>query len=120
MEYGSSCKNSPGDPVRLTTGSEDDFAPAWSPDGRFIAFLQARVHSHAAVVIMPAVGGPERELAVITFEGAALLAIGRIFWPRPTLHGRPIANGFLRWTGASLWKLTTLYGYPSRAVKSER
>ena len=48
-------------PVRLTTGAEGDFAPAWSPDGRRIAFW--RDGSPPLVVLMSALGGSERELA---------------------------------------------------------
>ena len=29
-----------GPPLRLTTGSASDYSPAWSPDGRYIAFLR--------------------------------------------------------------------------------
>lgn len=48
-----------GDPVQLTRGS-DDHAPAWSPDGRRIAFLRA-ADGPAQVWILPAGGGePEQ------------------------------------------------------------
>ena len=44
----------PGDAVRLPNDLAGDFGPAWSPDGRFIAFLRARDVSHAAIIVIPA------------------------------------------------------------------
>lgn len=69
-----------GDPVRLTTDSEGDFAPAWSPDGRWIAFLRARDTTQASVMLMPAVGGQERELTRVDFAVAPILR----HWPAQT------------------------------------
>jgi Tol biopolymer transport system component/DNA-binding winged helix-turn-helix (wHTH) protein len=58
----------PGDPVRLTKDPHRELAPAWSPDGRYIAFLRGTDSDHAAVMIIPAVGGQERQLASLTFD----------------------------------------------------
>jgi Tol biopolymer transport system component/serine/threonine protein kinase len=70
-----------GPPLRLTTDRADDFSPAWSPDGRFIAFLRDVSPEKAAVLLMPALGGPERKLAVIT--------LGLITGPGPFLEWSP-------------------------------
>jgi Tol biopolymer transport system component/tRNA A-37 threonylcarbamoyl transferase component Bud32 len=56
----------PGEPLRLTTNPAGDFCPAWSPDGKFIAFLrQMQEVDQYGILIIPALGGPERRLAQI-------------------------------------------------------
>ncbi len=55
----------PGDPLRLTSNPADDLSPAFSPDGRYIAFLRRFPSSKIEVMIIPATGGTERELAEI-------------------------------------------------------
>ena len=62
-----------GTPLRLTNASVRDESPAWSPDGKFIAFQ--RDTSPAGYYIVPALGGPERKLAdadVPDFSGGGL------------------------------------------------
>jgi tricorn protease-like protein len=51
-----------GGPARLTTHAAPDVDPAWSPDGRFIAFRRVSKDSND-VLIIPANGGAERKLA---------------------------------------------------------
>jgi Tol biopolymer transport system component/DNA-binding winged helix-turn-helix (wHTH) protein len=87
----------PGDPLRLTTNLAADFAPAWSPDGRYVAFLRAHGPSHAAIIIIPAVGGQERELAEITFEANENLGHW-IF--------REVPPPFLAWSADGRWLLS--------------
>ena len=50
--------------LRLTHDpAEDSYTPAWSPDGRYIAFLRSSRRDHAAVMLAPSIGGPpERKL----------------------------------------------------------
>jgi len=56
----------PGEPLRLTTNPAWDGRPAWSPDGKSIAFLrEMESYNRAAIIIIPALGGPERRLAQI-------------------------------------------------------
>ncbi len=53
---------------RLTSNPAVDSHPAWSPDGRFIAFLRgavAEAGGRAGVMLIPAIGGHEREIAQI-------------------------------------------------------
>jgi Tol biopolymer transport system component len=85
----------PGDPVRLSTSPKGDFAPGWSPDGRFIAFLRARDALHASIVVMTAVGGQERELAEIGFDTANIFS--HYSWEVPP--------PFLAWSVDRKWLL---------------
>jgi Tol biopolymer transport system component/serine/threonine protein kinase len=62
-----------GQPLRLTTDAAPDYGPAWSPDGRFIAFLRILPSDKRAVMVIPAIGGLERKIAEI-FSG------GRLAW----------------------------------------
>ncbi len=52
-----------GTPLRLTraTGAQDR-APAWSPDGRQLAFTRS-AEGDCEILIVPALGGPERRIA---------------------------------------------------------
>jgi Tol biopolymer transport system component len=49
-------------PRRLTGSSFDDVAPAWSPDGTQIAFERLRPKGANELIVVPAMGGPERKL----------------------------------------------------------
>jgi eukaryotic-like serine/threonine-protein kinase len=53
-----------GSPLRLTTNPAEENFPAWSPDGSRIAFLRFK-GSTAEIVIIPALGGPERRLGQV-------------------------------------------------------
>jgi Tol biopolymer transport system component/DNA-binding winged helix-turn-helix (wHTH) protein len=52
--------------LRLTTNPAPDFRPAWSPDGRSIAFLREISPDRKGVFLIPAIGGGERKLAEIS------------------------------------------------------
>jgi Tol biopolymer transport system component/DNA-binding winged helix-turn-helix (wHTH) protein len=52
-----------GSPLQLTSDSAPDGNPVWSPDGRFIAFLRALQGDRVAILLIPALGGPERKIA---------------------------------------------------------
>jgi eukaryotic-like serine/threonine-protein kinase len=56
-----------GPPLRLTSDPAFDKSPAWSPDGRSIAFIRER-GDKAEVLLIPALGGPQRKLAQIAPE----------------------------------------------------
>ena len=60
-----------GVPLRRTRHAADDLSPAWSPDGRFIAFLRSFSGEKAELVLIPASGGPERQLTVISRPDSA-------------------------------------------------
>ena len=59
-----------GFPRQLTTNGARDHSPAWSPDGRQIAFLREFSGGHGLLVV-PALGGPERELGTSKADGVA-------------------------------------------------
>ncbi len=84
----------PGEPVRLSSAA--GFGPAWSPDGRFVAFLRPVDQWHAAVVVIPAVGGQEREVTRMTFDASFI--VDRYGWPVPA--------PFLAWSPDGKWLLT--------------
>ena len=52
-----------GPPLRLTTDAAQSGHPAWSPDGRFVAFLRDLPSGKTAVLLIPAIGGLERKIA---------------------------------------------------------
>ena len=54
-----------GSPLRLTTDPRSDRSPAWSRDGRYIAFFRDLGDAKAAVMLTPALGGPERKITQI-------------------------------------------------------
>lgn len=55
-----------GPPLRLTMDAAPDYSPAWSPDGRYIAFLRELSRQKSAILLIPALGGPERKIAEIS------------------------------------------------------
>ncbi len=53
--------------LRLTTSHSEVITPAWSPDGRTIAY--ARMASEGSgIYLIPALGGPERRLVDVPFD----------------------------------------------------
>jgi len=49
-------------PLRLTTDPSGDGYPAWSPDGKHIAFIRRLTGTQAEIILVSALGGPERIL----------------------------------------------------------
>jgi Tol biopolymer transport system component len=49
----------------LTTDPATDTSPAWSPDGRWIAFVRLLPNQKGALILVPALPGPERHLGEI-------------------------------------------------------
>lgn len=87
-----------GEPVRLTSSQDGDIAPAWSPDGKFIAFLRRVSLDQAAVMTMPALGGPQRELARIDFSWQLAMIFAHNW------EGESPAP-FIAWSSDSKWLL---------------
>jgi eukaryotic-like serine/threonine-protein kinase len=61
-----------GDPLRITSSPEDEWLPAWSPDGRFIAFSRT-IGGKQSIYVVPALGGQERKVADA--------GVGLSWWP---------------------------------------
>src|SRR5262249_49948782 len=66
-------------PLRLTTDPAEDQSPSWSPDGRSIAFVRRHANDVQEVLLIPALGGPERPLA--QFPPGAPLALAADWSP---------------------------------------
>jgi Tol biopolymer transport system component len=99
-----------GSVLRLTTDAAPDFAPAWSPDSRRLAFLRGN-----AVYIIPALGGIERKLVQfpqgrISPPGTFPLYDVRISW---SPDGKLLAFGGANSNGPSvIWIVPTEGGEP--------
>ncbi len=62
-----------GEPRPFTNGPKGDSSPAWSPDGRWLAFISEREEAdkgHAQLYLQPAEGGEARRVCVMP-NGAA-------------------------------------------------
>jgi Tol biopolymer transport system component/DNA-binding winged helix-turn-helix (wHTH) protein len=80
-----------GTPVQLTTNAAPDGSPAWSPDGRLIAFLRFTGGDNAEIFVIPAEpGGPERRIATVTLRRGSI----------PTLASR---TSNLSWSPDAKW-----------------
>ena len=51
--------------VRLTNHPDKDVSPVWSPDGRWIAFLRQVSPERALLLLIPPIGGREKQLGEI-------------------------------------------------------
>jgi Tol biopolymer transport system component/DNA-binding winged helix-turn-helix (wHTH) protein len=100
-----------GEPIQLTTDSAGDFAPAWSPDGRWIAFLRVRQRFLAAVMVIPSLGGREREVAEVSLKIEGLLH----HWESYSLP-----PPFLAWSSNGRWLLSLEENAPGGAVSIVR
>ncbi len=84
-------------PLRLTSDGADDVDPAWSPDGRFVAFIR-RSSQQNALYIVPAIGGPERRVHILSdptswdYAGVTWSADGkRLIYPDRASQQEPSA-----------------------------
>lgn len=76
-------------PLRLTSGPKRKYSPVWSPDGAQIAFLRDSGQSRSEVCVVPAPGGPERQVAEINGDWIGLF------------------DGYLAWSADGKWLITT-------------
>ena len=70
-----------GPPLRLTTDARNDTRPAWSPDGRSIAFMRMFLDQEMfAVFLVPPLGGPERKLGQFYTRFVLGLPLASLAW----------------------------------------
>ena len=73
-----------GAPQLLSSGAPqspaNEISPAWSPDGASIAFLRIG-NGHAQCIVIPANGGPERQIADLT-AADSIEPLPRLAWTR--------------------------------------
>ena len=55
-------------PQRLTTDTATDSYPRWSPDGTQIAFFRRTDTAGGEIMLIPALGGPERKIVDVAFR----------------------------------------------------
>jgi Tol biopolymer transport system component/DNA-binding winged helix-turn-helix (wHTH) protein len=82
-----------GTPVRVTTGEDQEYSPAWSPDGLSLAFVR-HSDSETTINIIPAIGGSERQVyalpvnSVWEYGGLAWSSDGtRLIFPEQRVPG---------------------------------
>jgi dipeptidyl aminopeptidase/acylaminoacyl peptidase len=77
-----------GDPVRLTFDGSVNTAPAFSPDGRWIAFASNRVDDTLQIYVLPTAGGEARRVTALRLgargpvwfpDGKRLLAVSPVY-----------------------------------------
>ncbi|MBI1766045.1 MAG: PD40 domain-containing protein [Acidobacteria bacterium] len=66
-------------PLRLTTNPAEEISPVWSPDGLSIAFMRITTGG-AGIYLVPALGGPERELLTGFWSEWTNIPSGRLSW----------------------------------------
>lgn len=76
------------EPLRLTRQDSIDFDPAWSPDGRYIAFCRIS-QGESGIYVIPAMGGAERRLRKTLWEEREFY---EIFWYAGRLAWSPDGN----------------------------
>ena len=102
-----------GPPLRLTTDPRHDYSPAWSPDGRWIAFLRSESPvgfprretllqtANSELLLIPPLGGPERKLAEIR--------LGETYWNQTFLAWSPASDSVVVTDSAGLGKSDALF-----------
>jgi DNA-binding winged helix-turn-helix (wHTH) protein len=69
-----------GLPLRLTTDARPEVSPAWSPDGRTVAFLRLSGDKAELLLIPSATNGPERLVAELTAPNRMFSLVRFVCW----------------------------------------
>ena len=80
--------------ARLTNHPDQDVSPVWSPDGRWIAFLRQTSPERALLLLIPPIGGREKQLGEIRSPSSG--------W----------TNRSLAWSPDSQWVVAPSGGFP--------
>ncbi len=101
-----------GAPLRLTRDPLPDMFPAWSPDGRYIAFLRFS-GTKGDVMLMPALGGAPRKLRELGFLNPQIFALSwtadskRVLFSQPKQEREPAGIFSLHVETGEAQRLTT-------------
>jgi Tol biopolymer transport system component len=77
-----------GDPIPLTSGAAAEYGPAWSFDGRLIAFLRQSEPTTVGLYVMAPLGGVERKVADAAAPAPIVLRrfMRRLAWTADSSH----------------------------------
>src|SRR5262249_37629708 len=93
-------------PLPLTSNPAKDYSPAWSPDGRWIAFCRDLPGVKVAVQLISPLGGPERKLTE-TNSPDPYGFLGPLLTWSPDSHWLVIADNYSKTPGLFLYSIGT-------------
>ena len=116
-----------GDPIPLTAGPGSEYGPAWSRDGKWIAFLGQQQDS-AGIYVMAPVGGTAHQVADVPPFPFGLLRkpYRRLDWTADSRHiivgafGRPPGWESLLLVSVDTGEKTWLTGPPADTMSGDR
>lgn len=92
--------------MRLTEIQAPRIAPAWSPDGHYIAYIRARSGEQDGLFLIPSLGGPPRKLSEVS---TAVYEVPSLGWSPDgkwlAFPGRETSVDYAIAPGARIWLL---------------